>query len=320
MDQTTSPSVTPAGCFVGIDVAKKQLDVHIRPAGTFFTVTRDGPGLDDLVQRLQALPLQLIVLEATGGFEAVVSATLAGAGLPVVVVNPRQIRDFAKACGRLAKTDRLDAAIIALFAERVRPELRPLADEATRHLGELAARRRQIVEMINAEGNRLKQARLKAVQRRLAAHLAWLQQELSSLEAEIETTIRDSPLWSDREALLTSVPGVGPTVARSLMAELPELGQLDRRALAALVGVAPMNRDSGGYRGSRRICGGRGTVRAALFMAAWVGSRCNPLLKAFHDRLRAAGKPRKVALVACMHKLLSILNAIVHSGTKWQHA
>ncbi|MEJ1974843.1 MAG: IS110 family transposase [Acetobacteraceae bacterium] len=316
MDQTT-PS---AAVFVGIDVAKKQLDVHIRPGGTAFTVSRDGPGLDALVQRLQALPADLIVLEATGGFETVVTATLGGAGLPVLVVNPRQIRDFARACGQLAKTDGLDAAVIALFAERVRPALRPLPDEATRQLGELAARRRQIVEMITAEGHRRRQASHKRVQKRLDVHTAWLQKELSSLDADIDTAVRGSPLWREREDLLVSVPGVGKTVARTLLAELPELGQLDRRALAALVGLAPMNRDSGLHRGTRSIRGGRGTVRAVLYMAAWVGTRFNPVIKAFYDRLRAAGKPRKVALVACMHKLLTTLNAIVRDQTPWKNA
>jgi transposase len=322
MDQTPSleQSTSPSAVFVGIDVAKKHLDVHIRPSADAFAVPRDGPGLDELVCRLQALQPGLIVLEATGGFEIIVAATLAAAGLPVVVVNPRQIRDFAHACGRLAKTDALDAAIIALFAERIRPPLRPLPDEATRQLGELAARRRQIVEMITAEGLRRRQTSLRRVHKRLDAHVAWLQKELSSLETDIDAAVRESPLWREQEALLTSVPGVGQTVARTLLAELPELGQLDRRALAALVGIAPLNHDSGQHRGSRHIRGGRASVRAALYMAAWVGARFNPVIKAFYDRLRAAGKPRKVALVACMHKLLTILNAIVRTRQPWQTA
>ena len=317
MDQTTH---TVTSLFVGIDVAKTHLDVHVRPCGPVFTVARDASGLDDLVERLQALRPDLIVLEATGGFEAVVTATLGGAGLPVLVVNPRQIRDFARACGRLAKTDALDAAVIALFAERVRPALRPLPDEATRQLGELAARRRQIVEMITAEGHRRRQASHKRVQKRLDAHTAWLQKELSSIEADIDKAIRASPRWHEQEALLTSVPGVGKTVARTLLAELPELGQMDRRALAALAGLAPMNHDSGMHRGTRGIRGGRSSVRAVLYMAAWVGTRFNPVIAAFHDRLIAAGKPRKVALVACMHKLLTILNAIIRTRRKWETA
>ncbi len=273
-----------------------------------------------MVHRLQVLQPELIVLEATGGFEIIVTATLAAAGLPVVVVNPRQIRDFARACGQLAKTDTLDAAVIALFAERIRPSLRPLPDEATRQLGELAARRRQIVEMITAEGLRRRQTNLKRVQKRLDAHIGWLQKELSGIETDIDAAVRESPLWREQEALLTSVPGVGRTVARTLLAELPELGQLDRRAVAALVGIAPLNHDSGQHRGSRHIRGGRVAVRAALYMAAWVGTRFNPVIKAFYDRLRAAGKPRKVALVACMHKLITILNAIVRTKKPWQTA
>lgn len=283
--------------FVGIDVAKRQLDVCIRPAGLTFTVTRDAAGLEELVTRLREVAAELIVLEATGGFEQVVTATLAGAALPVVVVNPRQIRDFARASGKLAKTDTLDAAVIALFAERMRPELRPLPSEAAQQLGELAARRRQVIEMMTAEGHRLRQARYRDVHKRVAAHIVWLQAELAGIDHDLDRTIRDSELWRQQEALLTSVPGVGPTVARTLLAELPELGQLDRRALAALVGVAPMNRDSGQHRGQRSIQGGRSIVRAKLFMAAWVARRFNPVIKTFYDRLIAAGKPRKTALV-----------------------
>ena len=314
MDRTAAPTAT----FVGIDVAKKHLDVHVTPGGQAFTTTRDGPGLDDLVKHLHALAPELIVLEATGGYEAVVTATLGGAGLPVLVVNPRQIRDFARACGQLAKTDALDAAIIARFAERVRPALRPLPDEATRQLGELTARRRQIVDMITAESHRRQQASHKRVQKRLDAHTAWLQKELSSIDTDIDSAVHESTLWRQHEALLTSVPGVGKTVARTLLADLPELGQMDRRSLAALAGIAPVNHDSGMHRGARRIRGGRTTVRGALYMAAWVGTRFNPVLKAFYQRLLTAGKPRKVALVACMHKLLTILNAIIRTNKNWK--
>lgn len=307
-------------CFVGIDVAKRQLDVCIRPAGIAFAVPRDGAGLEDLLARLRMLDVRLIVLEATGGFERVVTATLAGAQLPVVVVNPRQIRDFARAAGQLAKTDTLDAAVIALFAERMRPPLRPLPDEAARHLAELAARRRQIVEMATAERHRLGQSAHRQVQKRLAAHIAWLEAELADVDRDLDQAIRDSDLWRSHEALMTSVPGVGPTVARTLLAELPELGQLDRRALAALVGIAPLNRDSGRHRGQRSIRGGRSTVRAKLYMAAWVACRFNPVIKPFYERLIAAGKARKAAIVACMHKLLTILNAIIRTKTPWQSA
>jgi transposase len=300
MDQT--PQDQPL--FVGIDVAKARLDIHVRPTGASFAVPRNGPGLDELVGRLQSLRPALIVLEATGGFETVVSATLSGASLPVLVVNPRQIRDFARACGRLAKTDGLDAKVIALFAERMRPELRPLADAPTQSLGELAARRRQIVDMITAEANRRQQAHHKKVQKRLDAHLIWLNKELSDVDAELDQAIRTSEVWCRNEDLLTSVPGVGKTVARTLLCELPELGQLDRRALAALAGVAPFNDDSGRHCGSRHIRGGRGVVRAKLYMAAWVARRYNPVIKAHYDQLIAQGKKRKVALVACMRKLL----------------
>ncbi len=306
--------------FVGIDVAKRQLDVCIRPAGLTFAVTRDAAGLEELVTRLREVAAELIVLEATGGFEQVVTATLAGAAMPVVVVNPRQVRDFARASGKLAKTDTLDAAVIALFAERMRPQLRPLPSEAAQQLGELAARRRQVIEMMTAESHRLRQAMHCHVQKRVAAHVAWLQAELADIDRDLDQTIRDSDLWRQQEALLTSVPGVGPTVARTLLAELPELGQLDRRALAALVGVAPMNRDSGQHRGQRSIQGGRSIVRAKLYMAAWVARRFNPVIKTFYDRLIAAGKPRKTALVACMQKLLTILNAIIRTKTPWQNA
>ena len=315
MDQTA-----PQACFVGIDVGKAYVDVAIRPLEEALRVGRTGSELERLAARLREVAPTLIVLEATGGFERVVLATLAGAGLPVVMVNPRQVRDFARATGRLAKTDRLDAQIIAHFAEAVRPELRPLPDEAAQGFAELAARRRQLVEMISAEAMRGHQAVHQKVRRRLDAHLLWLNQELSALDADLDEAVRGSPLWLERAELLTSVPGVGDRVARTLMADLPELGSLDRRQIAALAGVAPIAHDSGMHRGARRISGGRSTVRAALFMAAWVGSRCNPVIKAFYGRLRAAGKPHKVALVACMHKLLTILNAMVRTSTPWKTA
>ena len=306
--------------FVGIDVAKKQLDVHVLPSGDSFSVARSGPGLDDLAARLKSTPPTLVVLEATGGYEKVVLATLAGAALPVLAVNPRQIRDFARACGRLAKTDRLDAAVIALFAQRIRPQWRPQPDAATQALGELVARRRQIVDMISAESMRLQQASAGKVSKGIQRHITWLQKELSDVDGELDTTIQQSPLWKHNQALLESVPGIAKRLARTLVAELPELGTLNRRALASLVGVAPFNHDSGTHRRKRSIRGGRSTARSALFMAAWVGSRFNPVLKATYQRLIAAGKPRMVALVACMHKLLTTLNAMIRDQKPWKTA
>ena len=306
--------------YVGIDVAKDRLDVHVRPGGEAFAVARDGEGLAVLIDRLRPLGPSLIVSEATGGFEQVVAGSLASAGLPVVVVNPRQIRDFARALGRLAKTDRLDAEAIALFAERVRPELRPLADEQARLLGELVARRRQVVEMIVAEGNRARLLANPRLKKRIERHRRLLQEDLSDIEQELDTTIRGTPIWRESEDLLKSVPGVGNTLARSLIADLPELGSLDRKKIAALVGVAPFNRDSGTLRGRRTIWGGRPAIRATLYMAALVATRCNPVIKSFYRRLLDAGKPKKLALTACMRKLLTILNAILRDRRPWQSA
>jgi transposase len=306
--------------FVGIDVAKERLDVHVRPAGEAFTVARDGEGVAALVERLKAMAAGLIVLEATGGFEITVAAALAAAGLPLAVVNPRQIRDFARALGRLAKTDPLDAEVIARFAEAIRPTPRPLPDDQARALGELVARRRQIVEMMTAERNRRHQMtvrkRLKAIER----HLDWLQKELSEIEQELDQTIRGTPAWRDSEDLLKSVPGVGDTLARTLIAELPELGRLTGKQIAALVGVAPFNRDSGQWRGRRMIAGGRASIRSVLYMATLSATRCNPPITAFYARLIEAGKPAKLALTACMRKLITILNAILRDRRHWQNA
>ena len=306
--------------FIGIDVAKDRLDVHIRPSGEAFAVARDGEGVAGLVERLRAMAPQLIVSEATGGFEQVVAGALASAGLPVVVVNPRQIRDFARALGRLAKTDRLDAAAIALFAARVRPEIRPLPDGQARLLGELVARRRQVIEMIVAEGNRARQLESRRLRKRIERHRAILQDELTDIEQELGDAIRGTPIWREAEDLLKSVPGVGGALARTLIAELPELGTLDRKKIAALVGVAPFNRDSGTLRGKRTVWGGRAAVRAALSMAALVASRFNPVIARFYRRLLQAGKPKKLALTACMRKLLTILNAILRDRRPWQAA
>jgi transposase len=309
-----------SSCFVGIDVSKDQLDVHVRGSGDTFVVARTGPGLDQLVERLEALAPNLVVLEATGGFEITVAATLAAAHLPLAVVNPRQIRDFARSMGRLAKTDRLDAEVIALFAERVRPEPRPVADEEALALGELVARRRQLVEMIVMETNRRRQVRDRGLKDRIREHLAWLQQSLNDLDGEIEAMVRRSPAWRETEELLTSVPGIGPVTARTLLAELPELGRIGRRQVASWVGVAPFNRDSGQWRGRRTIAGGRPTVRTAMYMATLAAVRCNPPIRAHYRRLRDLGRPAKLALIACLRRLLTILNAIVRDRTPWQNA
>ena len=305
--------------FVGIDVSKDRLAVHLRPSGESFAVPRDGAGLEQLSGRLTGLRCELIVLEATGGFEITVAAALAAAGLPLAVVNPAQIRAFARAIGRLAKTDRLDAALIARFAEQVRPTPRPVADPQARMLAEFVARRRQLVEMIGMESNRRRQARnakvLKGIERTLSA----LQATLAELDGEIDSQIKGSPIWRGAEDLLTSVPGIGPITARTLIAELPELGRIDRRRIAALVGVAPVNRDSGTMRGRRAIAGGRTDVRNVLYMAALVASRCNPTIRELYLRLRCRGRPAKAALVAAMRKLLTILNAILRDQRPWQY-
>ena len=306
--------------YIGIDVAKDRLDVHVRPTGEAFALARDAAGREALGERVAKLKPALVVLEATGGFEVTVAAALAAARLPLAVVNPRQIRDFARATGRLAKTDALDAAAIAHFAAAVKPEARPLPDAAAQALGELVARRRQLIEMMVAERHRARQLTQRRLVKGVERHLAMLQKELSALEQDLDDAVRGSPAWRDSEDLLTSVPGIGNTTARTLIADLPELGTLDRKQIAALVGVAPFNRDSGKRRGKRAIWGGRAGVRAALYMAALAATRFNPAIAAFHQRLRAAGKPPKVALVACMRKLLIILNAMLRDRRPWQPA
>ena len=306
--------------FVGIDVAKDRLDVHLRPGGESFAVARDGEALAALVERLRALAPRLIVMEATGGYETVVASAIGAAQLPLAVVNPRQIRDFARATGKLAKTDRLDAAAIAHFAEAIRPPVRPIADAEAQALGELVARRRQVIEMIVAEGNRRRRATQRRVIRAIERHLAVLQAELSDLDGDIDSAIRDTPAWQEDADLLASVPGIGPATLRTLIAELPELGHLSRRQIAALVGVAPINRDSGTLRGRRAIAGGRSAVRTALFMPTIVASRSNPVIAAYYKKLRAAGKTAKQALIACMRKLIVILNAILRDRKPWQPA
>lgn len=308
-------------CFVGIDVAKARVEVAVRQGGVsgeHWQSATDEPGLLALCARLHALGPQVVVLEATGGYEAPLVAALGLAGAPVAVVNPRQVRDFAKATGRLAKTDTLDAAVLAHFAEAVRPTPRPLPDAATQALAALVERRRQLVAMRTAERQRVQQARFAAVRARIQTHLDWLATELAEVDDELRRQVEASPLWRAQEDLLTSVPGIGPTTACVLLAALPELGRLPAKPLAALVGVAPLNRDSGtSLRGRRGIWGGRAQVRASLYMATLVAVRHNPVLVAFYQRLLAAGKPKKVALVACMHKLLTILNTLLKHQMRW---
>jgi transposase len=303
--------------FIGIDVAKAQLEFACRPSGETGTVANDDEGIRTLVDRGQALSPTLIVLEATGGYETAVVAALAAAGLPVVVANPRQVRDFAKAMGQLAKTDALDAQVLALFAERVQPAPRPLPDDALQALDALLTRRRQLVEMLTAERNRLFVAR-PPVRRDLQQHIRFLERRLREADDDLHTAVKASPAWRVKADLLQSVPGVGRVVSLTLLAELPELGRLSHKEIAALVGVAPLNRDSGTLRGKRLVYGGRAPVRAVLYMAALVASKCNPVIRAFYLRLRAAGKPAKLALTACMRKLLIILNALARSGAPWQ--
>jgi transposase len=305
---------------VGIDVAKDRLDVAVRPSGEVFAVERNGAGLAALCEKLVALAPAVVAIEATGGFEEIAAAGLAGAGLPLVVVNPAQVRSFAKAIGQRAKTDPIDAAVIAHFAEATRPEIRPLPDEETRHLSELVARRRQIVEMIGAEKQREKRAALKTTRKSIARIVRALDKELEEMNHDIGTAVRASPAWREKEDLLVSVPGIGVGISRTLIAELPELGSLDRKEVAALAGLAPYTRQSGTWRGRSFIGGGRTRVRTALYMGALVASRWNPPLKAFYARLVAAGKPRMVALIAVARKLLTILNAIVRDKNPWQNA
>jgi transposase len=303
---------------VGIDVSKDRLDVAVRPSGEAFAVGRNAAGLEELAARLRTLSPQVVALEATGGFETIAAAALASTGLPVVIVNPAQIRCFAKAIGQRAKTDPIDAAVIAQFAEATKPEPRPLPDEATRLLADLVARRRQIIDMMIAERQREKRLTVPRLKKSIARLLKALEKELASLDTDIDDAVRGSPAWREKEDLLASVPGIGTVIARTLMAELPELGQLGRKEIAALAGLAPFTRQSGQWRGRSFIGGGRPPVRGALFMGAMVAKQHNPVLKAFFDRLVAAGKPKMVALIAVARKLLTILNAILRDNRPWQ--
>lgn len=311
MDETRS---------IGIDVSKDELVIAVHPTGETWSSPTTPSALDTLVTRVAQVQPTVIVVEATGGYEGPVVAACAASGLPVAVVNPRHVRAFAQALGRTAKTDAIDAQVLAQFGARVQPVVRPLPDAATQALAALVARRRQLLEMLGAERQRLAQATMRPVQRDLRQHIRWLERRVKDVDGEIATAIEASPVWRVREDLLRSVPGVGPVVARTLLAELPELGQLDRRQIAALVGLAPFNRDSGQWRGRRCIWGGRASVRATLYMAGLVAARHNVVLRVFYQRLRDAGKPPKVALVAVMRKLLTLLNAMVRDTQPWRAA
>lgn len=306
--------------FVGIDVSKDRLDVHVRPSGEAFAVTRDGKGLEELVERLRGLAPALVAVEATGGFETIVAAAVAGVSLPLVVVNPAQVRHFAQAVGKRAKTDPIDAAVIARFAEAVKPQPRALPDAAARLLAELVGRRRQIIEMLVAERQREKRADAARVRKSLARHIAALEKELPVIDHDIDTMVRGSPVWREKENLLISFPGIANTLARTVLAEVPEIGSLHRRQIASLVGIAPYTRRSGRWKGKSMIAGGRSAARTALFMAALSAIRCNPVLRAFYQHLLAAGKPKMVALIAVARKILTILNAMLRDKKPWQHA
>ena len=304
--------------FVGIDVSKAVLDIAVAPTGEAWSVTNSTEGMQQLVRRLGEISPKLIVLEATGGLERRAVAALAGASLPVVAVNPRQVRDFAKATGQLAKTDAIDAAVLALFADRIRPQVRPLRDEETQELEALVVRRRQVVDMITAEKNRLIAAPpSKRVRTAIGKTIKWLQKQLEEIDSDLDNAVKGSPIWREKDDLLQSVPGVGKVLSRTMLSLVPELGTLGKKQIAALIGVAPLNWDSGLHRGRRSIWGGRAQVRSVLYMGALVAARFNPVIRAFHARLVAAGKLPKVALVACMRKLLTILNAIVRDRTPW---
>jgi transposase len=310
-------SLTPKEVHVGIDVSKARLDVCVMPEGRAFAVTNDQTGIDELLECLGRLRPKLVVLEASGKHERPAAAAIAACGIAVAVVNPRQARDFAKAIGRLAKTDSIDAEVLARFAGAVGPKPSVMPDEEACFLQAILARRRQLLEMLVAENNRLQMAP-GPVAKRIRAHVRWLEKELSRTDGELDEVVEASTVFRENEALLRSVPGVGPVLARTLLAELPELGTLSHKRLSALVGVAPFNRDSGQRRGKREVWGGRAPVRAALYMGALVATRHNPVLKEFYERLLAAGKPKKVALVACMRKLLSILNALMRDRVVWR--
>lgn len=304
--------------FVGIDVSKEQLDVGVRPTDESMAFARTEDGICLLVDFVRDLSPELVILEATGGLEVAPSGALAAAGLPVVVVNPRQARDFAKATGKLAKTDTIDAHMLAHFGEAVRPKIRPLKTEEAQAFDALNARRQQIVGMLTAEKNRLQSAP-KWTQKHIKKHIKWLEKSLRNVEEELEKAIKKSPVWREQDKILQSAPGVGFVLSKTLLADLPELGTLNRKQIAALVGVAPLNRDSGFSRGKRTIWGGRANIRSVLYMGTLAAVRCNPVINAFYQRLTDAGKKHKVAMTACMRKLLTILNVMIKSRTNWHH-
>lgn len=309
--------MTPPSLFVGIDVSKATLAIALIPTGEFWEVSNDAAGIKQLVTQFRVQTPTLIVLEATGGYERPVAASLATANLPLVVANPRQVRDFAKATGQLAKTDRIDAAVLANFAEQVRPTPRPLPDSALKSLDAIVTRRRQLLDMLTAEKNRLDTAPA-AVRRDIRQHVRWLERKLANIDSDLNKAVEASPIWRAKDNLLQSAPGVGRVLSRTLLADVPELGTLNRKEIAALVGVAPFARDSGTLRGKRSVWGGRAPVRAVLYMATLVATRHNPTIRRFYLRLQANGKPKKVALTASMRKLLTILNAMARTNTHWQ--
>lgn len=302
---------------IGIDVSKALLDVAVLPDDQTWSVDNDQQGIRTLVKDLKRWRCRLVILEATGGLEMAAVSALAAAGLPVVVVNPRQVRDFAKSKGILAKTDRIDARVLTLFGEAVKPQVRPLKDKQMQQLEALVSRRRQLVDMLTAEKNRLSQAQ-KSVRKNIKAHIAWLEQRLNEIDSDLNKLIKDTPIWREKDTVLQSAPGVGPVLSSSMIAKLPELGTLNRKKIAALVGVAPFNRDSGKWRGRRAIWGGRADVRAVLYMATLASIRWNPSISTFYSRLVGAGKEHKVAMTACMRKLLTTLNAMVKNETPWE--
>jgi transposase len=303
--------------FVGLDVSKQHLDVAVRPHNRHFITPNDDRGIKQLIKRLAALKPQLIVLEASGGYEFLVTAALAEAKLPVAMVNPQTVRKFAGATGKLAKTDKIDAQVLAHFAETLRPELRPLPDQDHQVLKAALQRRQQVVKMIAQEENRLEKTFIPAIRQDIEEHLAWLRHRLKELNRDLNDHIRHSPLWRDRDRLLQTFTGIGPVVSQAIIAQMPELGTLPGKKASALAGVAPYNRDSGCFRGKRMIRGGRSYLRRMLFMAAVVATRFNHVIRTFYQRLLNAGKPKKLAIIACIRKIVVILNAMVKHNQPW---